>query len=580
MATINENYNDDTKLKDWWPIVKQNFKNLNTESEENKDELETKVDKEDGKHLTSANIEKNPNAQTGDLLSTHLTIGTRKASCGTASLTVGNDVQASEANSAAFGYMSVAQGYASLAEGSAKAVGSYSHAEGVAAEASGEGSHAEGNQTKAQGDYSHAEGDQAIASAQGAHAEGFSSQASGQYSHAEGFASTASGNYAHSEGQQTIAGGNCSHAEGTGTSAGGASSHAEGSGTIAAGGGSHAEGTATTAQGENQHVQGKYNIPDETSAFIIGNGTTDQTRSNAMTVDWQGNAVFAGTVTGAEGKTLSQNDYTDEDKEALAGKADKQNGNYGFNGGKDATCASGGAIGYQAGCNNGGAVGEDAHANAGGAIGYSASATYGGAVGQNAEAVNGGAIGDGAVAGNGFSGGQNAKISGTGEDGIPIDAIQLGTGTNPNANTLQVYSYQLLDANGYIPSQRLQTPQGGFNGGDNSDVSQNTTTGGAIGKDTFGSTGFAGGESAKAMGGGGACGEGTLANMGFAGGLNAQCLGTMGLVDAIQLGTGTNPNAKTLQVYSYQMMDASGNVPKDRILQAVTAILQENGLIS
>lgn len=69
-----------------------------------------------------------------------------------------------------------------------------------------------------------------------------------------------------------------------------------GSGTIASGEYSHAEGFYTTASVEAQHVQGKYNIEDTTSAHIVGNGTERNTRSNAHTLDWQGNAWFAGDV--------------------------------------------------------------------------------------------------------------------------------------------------------------------------------------------------------------------------------------------------------------------------------------------
>ena len=46
----------------------------------------------------------------------------------------------------------------------------------------------------------------------------------------------------------------------------------------------------------NQHVQGKYNIEDTISAHIVGNGTEYNARSNAHTLDWSGNAWFAGDV--------------------------------------------------------------------------------------------------------------------------------------------------------------------------------------------------------------------------------------------------------------------------------------------
>lgn len=82
---------------------------------------------------------------------------------------------------------------------------------------------------------------------------------------------------------------------GINTKASGPASHAEGGNTKASGEYSHAEGLDTTAQGNNQHVQGKYNISDTTSAHIVGNGAF-QNNSNAHTLDWQGNAWFAGDV--------------------------------------------------------------------------------------------------------------------------------------------------------------------------------------------------------------------------------------------------------------------------------------------
>lgn len=59
-----------------------------------------------------------------------------------------------------------------------------------------------------------------------------------------------------------------------------------------------AEGMSTIASSEYQHVQGKYNIEDSsnTYAHIVGNGTTPSQRSNAHTLDWSGNAWYAGKV--------------------------------------------------------------------------------------------------------------------------------------------------------------------------------------------------------------------------------------------------------------------------------------------
>ena len=61
----------------------------------------------------------------------------------------------------------------------------------------------------------------------------------------------------------------------------------------------------TVANGENQLVFGKYNVKDTENKYacIIGNGTSDTERSNAHTVDWNGNAWFAGDVEGVKNGT-------------------------------------------------------------------------------------------------------------------------------------------------------------------------------------------------------------------------------------------------------------------------------------
>ena len=103
---------------------------------------------------------------------------------------------------------------------------------------------------------------------------------------------------AHVEGSNTVAFGEGSHAEGYSTTASGNYSHAEGWDVIASGTGSHAEGYGTKASSGFQHVQGKHNIEDSYAnyAHIVGNGNDDSVRSNAHTLDWSGNAWFAGDV--------------------------------------------------------------------------------------------------------------------------------------------------------------------------------------------------------------------------------------------------------------------------------------------
>lgn len=146
------------------------------------------------------------------------------------------------------------------------------------------------------GNYSVGEGQNIIASGYNSHAEGIRTTASGQNSHAENYYTTASGPN--------------SHAEGGDTTASGQSAHAENYYTTASGFASHAGGDSTIAQRSSQAAIGKYNIADTQGAdgfalgeyaFIIGNGTADNARSNAFTVDWSGDVFLALDTTAASG---------------------------------------------------------------------------------------------------------------------------------------------------------------------------------------------------------------------------------------------------------------------------------------
>ena len=184
------------------------------------------------------------------------------------------------------GYQTTALGNYSHAEGhDTKAIGIYSHAEGLGSIADARASHAEGYATKASAEDAHSEGNTTLASGSASHAEGLTSQANGDYSHAEGHVNKAEGIY--------------SHAEGDGTEANGKASHTEGHDTSALGDYSHAEGYRTIARGEHQHVDGRLNIEDTENKYaqITGNGDPrTNTRSNARTLDWDGNVWYAGTV--------------------------------------------------------------------------------------------------------------------------------------------------------------------------------------------------------------------------------------------------------------------------------------------
>jgi hypothetical protein len=210
------------------------------------------------------------------------------------------------------GNTTLAQGQYSHAEGKATyALGISSHAEGDSSTSKGDWSHAEGRLTTASGSYSHAEGNFNIASGYASHTEGAFTQATEQYSHAEGLSTiassvashaeghftTASGGYSHAEGGNTSTIGIYSHAEGRFTTTRGIGSHTEGQQTFTIGQYSHAEGRLTTASAnyshaegystvtnaDYQHVQGQFNqLSPVQSAFIIGNGVSDTSRSNLV----------------------------------------------------------------------------------------------------------------------------------------------------------------------------------------------------------------------------------------------------------------------------------------------------------
>ena len=64
---------------------------------------------------------------------------------------------------------------------------------------------------------------------------------------------------------------------------------------------SHAQGYQTIAQRKSQTAIGEFNVADTTGnittrgdyALIVGNGTSNSARSNALTVDWSGNVDIA-----------------------------------------------------------------------------------------------------------------------------------------------------------------------------------------------------------------------------------------------------------------------------------------------
>ena len=170
----------------------------------------------------------------------------------------GRSNDASGANSVAMGYDNLASGLTSIAIGG--------QVSGRARnQATQDGAIALGQSNQSSGYYSIAMGREAVASGVGAVALGYGNEALGN-------GSFAAGGY-------TIAGARCAAALGNGTH----------------------------ASGGNSLVAGKYNEIDDAAqdattgerefALIIGNGTDDNNRSNAATLDWDGNAVLAGKMT-------------------------------------------------------------------------------------------------------------------------------------------------------------------------------------------------------------------------------------------------------------------------------------------
>lgn len=174
-------------------------------------------------------------------------------------------------------------------------LGQYAFAEGESTKAKGYAAHAEGVGSSANGFSSHAEGN-SIASGTMSHSESNGTSAIGNYSHAEGDQTTANGRGSHSEGGSTISTGENSHAEGQSSESKGRASHAEGYDTITYEDYCHAQNLGTIASSIAQTTIGKYNIEDFDGqySFIIGNGLADNDRSNALTVDWEGNITLQG----------------------------------------------------------------------------------------------------------------------------------------------------------------------------------------------------------------------------------------------------------------------------------------------
>ena len=143
-------------------------------------------------------------------------------------------------------------------------------------------------------------GSRASGSKIGAHsiAEGTNSTASGACSHVEGRGCTASSHFSHAEGWECTASAMYAHAEGYRSTASGRGSHAGGYSSTASATRSFAHGHELLASSASQFVIGAYNVEDSAGRYVeIVGGGNSSARENIHTLDWQGNAVYAGGIT-------------------------------------------------------------------------------------------------------------------------------------------------------------------------------------------------------------------------------------------------------------------------------------------
>jgi hypothetical protein len=229
-----------------------------------------------------------------------------------------------------------------------KGLGYASDAGGYETIALGERAFTRGYRTKATGHESEAGGNACIASGYAAVAKGSGTKAIGAGSTSNGNATEAIGDYSDAHGNNSKAKGKASRASGTGSQANAEASDAGGISTVAGGNGSMSRGKGTNAsahysfaageytdaQGRAQTVRGIYNKKDKYNyrqinntnygqfADIVGNGTADDKRSNAYTLDWDGNGWFAGDVTvGVNNDKLATEKVVDEKIAAMVDSA-------------------------------------------------------------------------------------------------------------------------------------------------------------------------------------------------------------------------------------------------------------------
>jgi hypothetical protein len=186
------------------------------------------------------------------------------------------------------GYAAFRAGTAFSDEWDAVYIGYYSTAMGGGATADGFASTAFGWHPRAEADYSTAMGHSTIASGASSTAMGYGTTASGDQSTSMGYHNTASSFSATAMGHLTTASGGASTAMGVRTTAGGHYSTAMGEETTA-------QAYASLALGRYNAVAGsQVSWVGTDPVLVVGNGTSDANRSNALTLLKNGDLTIAG----------------------------------------------------------------------------------------------------------------------------------------------------------------------------------------------------------------------------------------------------------------------------------------------
>lgn len=196
------------------------------------------------------------------------------------------------------GELCMAVAFAAFSEGyNNKIIGKYGHGEGKNNEV-GYAAHAENRDNKALGVNSHVGGGQSVADpsaycaflhANKGYVKAQCGVGFGESPNVEGTSGFVSGGRANS------VSGDC------GFTGGGELNSSEGKNSVST-------GYMSKACSENQRVHGKHNIKDANGKYvdIVGNGKSNTERSNAYTLDWNGNAWFSGDIESEKYGKLSE----------------------------------------------------------------------------------------------------------------------------------------------------------------------------------------------------------------------------------------------------------------------------------